>query len=131
MAIACLPPTELLQLLASLPQEIERRRAERDRVLEELAALPPQFLRRSCSLLATHQSQRFHRPTARRRRSVPVQFRHPQKHDLTRTDRGKPPAQDHQLPVGGRTMAELRRVMDAHRAAARRAASRAAAVPQR
>jgi DNA-binding protein H-NS len=97
MDIAQLPLTELLRLLASLPAEIDRRRSlERDRVMEELAALARARGFVLEDLMGIPVTTPELDPTLqpampRKRPSPPVKYRHPHENYLTWTGRGKTP----------------------------------------
>src|ERR1035437_1304673 len=94
MDLSRLPLAELQQLLARLPDEIERRRAhERQQVFEELAALARA---RGFALEDLLKRPEFHVPepsttSMAPRRTAPIKYRHPLQRDLTWAGRGKRP----------------------------------------
>ena len=110
MDTSSVPLADLQHLLAILPGEIEKRRAEeRERVIEELAALAQArgFALEDLIRRPENKTKDIGAPVVVRRPRAMVKYRHPLKRDLAWTGRGRQPRWVAAWLAEGRTMAEL------------------------
>ena len=92
MDISRIPLADLLQLLETLPDEIEKRRMqERVHMLEELAALARArgFVLEDLVRMLEKPVEDSRTPPIIQRRPAPVKFRHPFNGELTWSGRGR------------------------------------------
>ena len=110
MDISHFPLADLQHLLAILPEEIEKRRTEeRERVVEELAALARArgFDLQDLMRKSERKTEDVNAPIVVRRTPATVKYRHPLKCDLAWSGRGRQPRWVAAWLAEGRTMAEL------------------------